>query len=103
MNWSGREGQQPTWSQAFREEFRSRRGYDLLPFLPALARRIVDSREVTDRFLEDFRWTIGDLMANDSGHGLGSLRTGAESASTPRPATGPILTRTSTDALCGEQ
>jgi hypothetical protein len=56
-------GQQPTWSRTFREEFKSRRGYDLLPYLPALARRIVDSRDVTNRFLFDIRWTIGDLMA----------------------------------------
>ena len=56
-------GQQPTWSRNFREEFKNRRGYDLLPYLPALARRIVDSREVTNRFLFDIRWTIGDLMA----------------------------------------
>ncbi len=58
-------GQQPTWSAAFREEFRKRRGYDLVPYLPALARRIVESRDVTDRFLFDFRWTIGDLMAEN--------------------------------------
>jgi hypothetical protein len=56
-------GQQPTWSRNFREEFKSRRGYDLLPYLPAMARRIVDSRDVTNRFLFDIRWTIGDLMA----------------------------------------
>jgi hypothetical protein len=56
-------GQQPTWSRDFREEFKQRRGYDLLPYLPALARRIVDSRDVTNRFLFDVRWTIGDLMA----------------------------------------
>jgi hypothetical protein len=56
-------GQQPTWSRTFREQFRQRRGYDPLPYLPALARRIVDSRAVTDRFLFDVRWTIGDLMA----------------------------------------
>jgi len=56
-------GQQPTWSPAFREEFKARRGYELLPYLPALARRIVDSREETNRFLADFRWTIGDLIA----------------------------------------
>ena len=30
-------------------------GYDLLPYLPALAGRIVDSREQTDRFLWDIR------------------------------------------------
>jgi hypothetical protein len=57
-------GQQPTWSRAFREEFKQRRGYDLLPYLPAMARRIVDSRDVTNRFLFDVRWTIGDLMAD---------------------------------------
>ena len=56
-------GQQPTWSRKFREEFKSHRGYDLLLYLPALARRIVDSRDVTNRFLFDIRWTIGDLMA----------------------------------------
>ena len=56
-------GQQPTWSRTFREEFKNRRGYELLPYLPALARRIVDSRDVTNRFLFDMRWTIGDLMA----------------------------------------
>ncbi len=55
-------GQQPTWSEAFRQEFKRRRGYDLLPYLPAMARRIVDNRDVTDRFLSDFRWTVGDLM-----------------------------------------
>ncbi|MCL4402940.1 MAG: hypothetical protein M1436_09810, partial [Acidobacteria bacterium] len=56
-------GQQPTWSIEFRSEFQKRRGYDLLPYLPALARRIVDSRETTDRFLWDIRRTIGDLFA----------------------------------------
>lgn len=56
-------GQQPTWTQGFREDFKEQRGYDLLSYLPILARRIVDSREVTNRFLADFRWTIGDLMA----------------------------------------
>jgi len=56
-------GQQPTWSADFAAEFKARRGYDLLPYLPALARRIVNDRETTNRFLTDIRWTIGDLMA----------------------------------------
>ncbi|MBZ5563217.1 MAG: discoidin domain-containing protein [Acidobacteriia bacterium] len=56
-------GQQPTWSRNFRDEFKKLRGYDLLAYLPIMTGRIVDSREVTDRFLFDFRWTIGDLMA----------------------------------------
>jgi len=56
-------GQQPTWSRAFVEEFQKHRGYDLTPYLPTLAHRIAESRNVTDRFLFDVRWTIGDLMA----------------------------------------
>ena len=55
-------GQQPTWSAKFLEEFRKRRGYDPLRYLPAMARRIVDSREISDRFLFDIRMTISDLM-----------------------------------------
>lgn len=54
-------GQLYNWTDDFREQFRERRGYDLLPYLPILARRIVDSREVSDRFLWDFRHTIADL------------------------------------------
>jgi hypothetical protein len=57
------QGQQPIWSPDFRREFQARRGYDLLRYLPAMARRVVDGREVADRFFWDFRATIGDLMA----------------------------------------
>ncbi len=56
-------GQQPQWSRAFADEFRKHRGYDLTPYLPTLAKRVAENREVTDRFLFDIRWTIGDLMA----------------------------------------
>ncbi len=49
------------WTPTLREEFRQRRGYDLLPYLPVLASCIVDSRPVSDRFLDDFRKTLGDL------------------------------------------
>lgn len=49
------------WTPALRQEFRQRRGYDLLPFLPVVAGRIVDSREESNRFLHDLRRTLGDL------------------------------------------
>ncbi len=52
------------WTPRFREEFRTRRGYDPLAYLPTVAGRFVESREVTDRFLWDFRRTIGDLVAD---------------------------------------
>ena len=49
------------WTPTLHEEFRQRRGYDLMPFLPVLAGRMVESRATSDRFLHDFRKTIGDL------------------------------------------
>lgn len=57
------------WTPKFREEFRARRGYDLLPFLPVITGRVVDSVAVSERFLWDFRRTICDLFAeNYAGH-----------------------------------
>ncbi len=57
------------WTRNFREEFRKRRGYDLLPYLPAVTGRIVESVDVTERFLWDFRKTIAELFAeNYYGH-----------------------------------
>lgn len=53
------------WTPTLREEFRRRRGYDLLPFLPVLAGRIVDDRSLSHRFLHDFRRTLGDLAIDN--------------------------------------
>lgn len=49
------------WTPTLREEFRARRGYDPFSFLPILAGRILDSRSVSNRFLNDVRRTMGDL------------------------------------------
>ncbi len=49
------------WTPTLRAEFRSRRGYDLLAWLPVIAGRIVNSRGESNRFLADFRRTMGDL------------------------------------------
>jgi len=54
---------QPTWTPAMREEFRRRRGYDMLPFLPALLGKTVNDAETTERFLADYRRTAADLVA----------------------------------------
>ncbi len=57
------------WTKNFREEFRKRRGYDPLKFLPAFTGRVVDNPEVSERFLWDVRRTIADLFAeNYYGH-----------------------------------
>jgi hypothetical protein len=57
------------WTPKFREEFARRRGYDLIRFLPVFAGQTVESAEVTERFLWDFRRTVADLFAeNYAGH-----------------------------------
>lgn len=53
------------WTPRFREEFQQRRGYDLLPYLPALVGKTIGSRQQTDRFFYDFRKTVGDLAAEN--------------------------------------
>ena len=57
------------WTEKFRAEFKQRRGYDPLKFLPTFTGRIVDSEAVTQRFLWDMRRTVADLFAeNYYGH-----------------------------------
>jgi hypothetical protein len=57
------------WTPHFREEFRARRGYDLLPWLPAMTGRVVVSAEASERFLWDLRKTVSDLvLENYAGH-----------------------------------
>ncbi|MEL7587517.1 MAG: glycosyl hydrolase [Prolixibacteraceae bacterium] len=53
------------WTPSFREEFQKRRGYDLLPFVPALVGNVVESSQVSHRFLNDFRKTFGDLVIDN--------------------------------------
>ncbi len=56
------------WTAAFPAEFRARRGYDLRPWLPVLAGRVVGSAELSERFLWDMRATVSDLIrANYAG------------------------------------
>ncbi len=57
------------WSPAFRAEFRQRRGYDPLPYLPALLGRVVNRPEISERFLWDLRHTASELVVeNHLGH-----------------------------------
>jgi hypothetical protein len=57
------------WSGAFREEFRNRRGYDLLKYLPVLTGSVVGNREISERFLWDLRQTVQELiLQNHAGH-----------------------------------
>jgi len=51
-----------TWTADMPSEFRARRGYDLIPWLPALAGHIIGSSEQTDRFLQDWRQTVAEMF-----------------------------------------
>jgi hypothetical protein len=50
------------WTPTMRQDFQRLRGYDLLPYMPVLTGRVVESLEISQRFLWDFRATIGDLL-----------------------------------------
>ena len=56
------------WTARFADEFRKRRGYDLIRYLPIVAGRIVDNRASSNRFLNDLRRTVGDLLTDHYDH-----------------------------------
>ncbi len=53
------------WTDNMVAEFKARRGYDPVPWMPVLAGRLVGSASDSDRFLWDFRKTIADLVADE--------------------------------------
>jgi hypothetical protein len=70
-----------TWSEKFIQAFEARRKYSPLLYLPGLAGKIVESPEMTARFVWDYRRTIADLIAANyygrlahlaHAHGLGA-------------------------------
>ena len=60
------------WTPKMREEFLRLRGYDMIHYLPVLVGRIVDSKEISERFQRDVRQTVSDLLAVNY---IGHLRT----------------------------
>jgi hypothetical protein len=53
------------WTPKLPEYFEQKRGYSLMPWLPVLAGEVVGSREMSRRFLWDFRRTLADLVAEN--------------------------------------
>jgi hypothetical protein len=49
------------WTPKMREEFKKRRGYDMLPWLSVITGHVVGSVEQSERFLWDLRKTIAEL------------------------------------------
>jgi len=53
------------WTDRIRERFATLRGYDPLPWLPTLAGLVVGDAASSDRFLYDYRRTLGDLLVSE--------------------------------------
>ena len=54
-----------SWTDTFAEEFRRRRGYDILPWLPVKAGVRLVSGPKRARFLRDFNETVSELIAEN--------------------------------------
>ena len=66
------------WSPVFREEFRKRRGYDIVSVLPVMAGLPVQSVDYSEKVLRDVRETVSELISDvffreiaDYAHGIG--------------------------------
>lgn len=54
-----------TWTLRMEEEFEKRRGYSMALWLPALAGEKIGTNEERERFLFDWRQTLGELLAEN--------------------------------------
>ena len=52
------------WTPDMLEQFRRYRRYDMKPYLPALSGSILINDEITQRFIYDYRKTLGDLLVD---------------------------------------
>ena len=52
------------WSDNFAAEFKKRRGYDLMPYLPLLAGIPMESAARSEQILRDVRTTIVELVTD---------------------------------------
>ncbi|MFC0877315.1 glycosyl hydrolase [Saccharicrinis sp. FJH2] len=52
------------WSHVFPEEFKKRRGYDLMPYLPVMAGVPLKDTEFSEKVLKDIRTTVSDLFTD---------------------------------------
>ena len=53
------------WTHGLEKIFERRVGYSIVPYLPVLAGRVVGSVEESERFCEDFRRLLADLLAEN--------------------------------------
>ena len=62
-----------SWTRLFASDFRQMRGYDLIPWLPALAGKQMEGQTSTEAVTRDYRRTIADLIAKNHYAHLGEL------------------------------
>ncbi|WP_057935630.1 glycosyl hydrolase [Algoriphagus resistens] len=53
------------WTPGFQDEFEKRRGYSMTSYLPVLTGRVVGSLEQSEKFLWDYRKTIGEMIVDN--------------------------------------
>ena len=53
------------WTPSMLAQFKERRGYDAIGYIPALAGWVVDGANASDRFLWDFHRTLKDMLADN--------------------------------------
>ncbi len=53
-----------TWTPGFLTEFQKRRGYEMTKYLPVLAGATLKDKTVAERFVYDYRKTLGDLLVD---------------------------------------
>jgi len=79
------------WTPKMAEEFKKRKGYSLIPYLPVFDGYIVTDNNVTSRFLYDYRQVLSDLIIENhyssiraicEAHGVGFV---AEAAGPGQP------------------
>ncbi len=58
------EAEHLNWTPAMFEEFRTRRGYDLVHWMPVLAGEVIGSPTESDQFLWDWRMTLGEMLTH---------------------------------------
>lgn len=93
------------WTGKFRQEFKKRRGYDPLKYLPTFTRRVVDNPEITERFLWDMRRTVSDLFAENYFDHFAQLCKEHGLQNAVEPYTGPfesMLCGAKADVVMGE-
>ena len=59
------EADSQNWTPQFREEFRKRRGYDPLPWLPVVTGQLVGSEALSRRFDSDWKMTVEEMINSE--------------------------------------